>query len=261
MATDADLKSIVAQYEKSSPAVKVAYGAHALVYATPNSTCLARVETLTSKEPHTLAWLESMPEGGALLDVGANVGMYTIFAAVVRGAAVYAFEPESQNFSILCRNIALNGLGDRVTAWSAALSDEQTFSKIFLSAFDAGGSCHAFGAPLNAFLETGTFPFAQGAYSTTIDAVVAAGAIPVPAYIKIDVDGIEHKVVAGALATLRNPSLKSVLIEINTHLAEHRAIMETLAAMGLIHDPAQFAAAQRTEGAFKGVGECIFRRP
>ncbi len=260
MATDAHLKSIVAEYERTSPAVQVAFGAHKLVYATPNSTCLARVETLTSKEPHTLTWLESMPEGGPLLDVGANVGMYTVFAAVVRRAAVYAFEPESQNFGILCRNIVLNGLAERVTAWSAALSDEQKFSKIFLSAFDAGGSCHAFGEPLNAFLETGAFPFAQGAYSTTIDALVASGAIPVPAYIKIDVDGIEHKVVAGALSTLQNPAVTSVLIEINTHLAEHRAIIETLATAGLTHDPAQFATAQRTDGSFKGVGECIFRR-
>lgn len=260
MATDAHLKSIIEKYERESPAVRVAFGAHTLVYATPNSTCLTRVDTLASKEPHTLPWLESLPEGGVLLDVGANVGMYTIFAAVVRRALVYAFEPESQNFGILCRNIVLNGLADRVTAWCAALSDEQKFSKMFLSAFDAGGSCHSFDAPLNAFLETQKFPFAQGSYSTTIDALVAGGSIPVPTYIKIDVDGIEHKVVGGAIATLSHPSVKSVLIEINTHLAEHRAIIEMLANAGLVHDPAQFAEAQRTDGAFKGVGECIFRR-
>ena len=38
-------------------------------------------------------------------DVGANVGMYTVFAAPTRGARVFAFEPEAQNYAMLNRNI------------------------------------------------------------------------------------------------------------------------------------------------------------
>jgi len=254
------LKAIVEHYEQTLPSVHITLAGHKLVYAAPSTACLLRVSTLATKEPHTIEWLNSMPEGADLLDVGANVGMYTVYAAVARKARVCAFEPESQNFGVLCRNIALNKIGDRVTAWCAALSDEQKFDRIFLSGFAAGGSCHTFGEPLDPFLETKSFPFVQGSYSTTIDALVADGTIPVPAYIKIDVDGFEHKVINGAAATLLNPLVKSLLIEINTHLPQHQAILEQLAQVGFTYDAAQFSAAQRTEGYFKGVGECIFRR-
>jgi hypothetical protein len=86
------------------------------------------------------------------------------------------------------------------------------------------------------------------------------GAIPVPNHFKIDVDGFEHKVVAGAAQTLRNPALRSVLIETNMNLEEHRAMVRELNALGLKHDPAQVARAERKSGAFKGVAEHVFRR-
>jgi FkbM family methyltransferase len=257
---DPRLKAIVKQYDESNPSIHLEVSSHKLVYAIPNVSCLWRASTLATKEPHTIAWLNSMPEGADLLDVGANVGMYTVFAAVTRKARVYAFEPESQNFGVLCRNIILNNIGDRVTSWCAALSDEQKFDKIFLSSFAVGGSCHTFGEPLDPYLETQKFPFTQGSYSTTIDTLVAGGTIPAPTYIKIDVDGLEHKVIKGAENTLRNPLVKSLLIEINSHLPEHRAIVDQLSQFGFTHDAEQFASAQRAEGYFKGVGECIFRR-
>jgi FkbM family methyltransferase len=162
-----------------------------------------------------------MPQGAVLLDVGANVGMYSIYAGVVRGARVFAFEPEAQNYAVLCRNIMLNDLGSRAMAWCAALSDESKFDRIYLSNSNVGGSCHSFAEPLNAYLRPHTFRFAQGSFATTIDQLVAAGTVEVPAYIKIDVDGFEHKIIKGAAATLRNPAVRSLLIEINASARTH----------------------------------------
>ena len=88
----------------------VEYGDLKMVFETPNDMTAWRVRSMYEKEPDTIRWLESIPEGAVLVDVGANVGMYSVFAAVVRKAKVYAFEPESQNYALLNANIAANSL-------------------------------------------------------------------------------------------------------------------------------------------------------
>ncbi|MDA0225662.1 MAG: FkbM family methyltransferase, partial [Proteobacteria bacterium] len=80
-----------------------------LRYYTPNAQTRWRVESLYTKEPDTIDWLCSMTREDLLFDVGANVGMYTIFAAATRGTRVLAFEPEAQNYGILNTNIHGNG--------------------------------------------------------------------------------------------------------------------------------------------------------
>jgi hypothetical protein len=89
---------------------------------------------------------------------------------------------------------------------------------------------------------------------------LSAENLPVPTQIKIDVDGIEHKVLAGAHETLRNPILKSVLVELNTNLDSHRRIIDDMSALGFSLSNDQVNAAIRNKGRFKGVGNHIFRR-
>ena len=52
---------------------------------------------LRTKEPETLDWIDTMAEGSALVDVGANVGLYSVYAAKARKCQVYAFEPSVFN--------------------------------------------------------------------------------------------------------------------------------------------------------------------
>ncbi len=249
------------QYEKLAPyiALKTEDGQR-LVFHTPNRVALWRAKSLYSKEPFTVNWLEGMQEGAILLDVGANVGMYSLYAAVVKGVRVYAFEPESQNYALLNKNIHANQLSSRVTAYCCALSDEVGLNRLFLSKFETGGSCHSLGAEVGFDLKPRSSPYVQGCLSWTIDQAVTSGAIQVPRYIKIDVDGFEHKVIAGARETLRNPAVKELLIEVNPHLPEHRAMVHELTALGFHHDRMQALMAGRHEGPFSGVGEWIFKR-
>jgi FkbM family methyltransferase len=231
-----------------------------LAFATPNAHTAWRVETLFTKEPDTIEWLESFRPGDILIDVGANVGMYTVFAAKVSGATVHAFEPESQNYAVLNQNVMLNQLDKAVAAYCVALSDRVGFDRLYLSEFVAGSSCHSWGAPLDFANRPRGSPFAQGCFSTTIDAAIASGAIPLPTHIKIDVDGLEHAVLAGARETLRNAALRSVLAEINTNLDEHWEIVDLMLDHGFSYSQDQVERAQRHEGAFKGVGNYVFRR-
>ena len=68
-----------------------------LEYTTPNDVTKWRVDSFHTKEPETIKWLSSICDSDVLFDVGANVGMYSIFAAKICGASVYAFEL-SHNF-------------------------------------------------------------------------------------------------------------------------------------------------------------------
>jgi hypothetical protein len=84
--------------------------------------------------------------------------------------------------------------------------------------------------------------------------------LPQPTHIKIDVDGFEHKVVAGAARTLRDKRLRSMIVEINRNLAVHRALVEEIGALGFRWDEAQVAAAERRSGPFLGLAEYVFDR-
>ena len=76
-----------------------------------------------------------------LLDCGANVGMYSVWAAATRRARVVAFEPESQNYAILNRNILINNLTDRVTAYCMGLSDSSGLSTLHMADLALACAC------------------------------------------------------------------------------------------------------------------------
>lgn len=229
-------------------------------FSTPNEMTRWRVSSLYTKEPVTIEWLRAMPEGATLVDVGANVGMYSVFAALVRKARVFAFEPESQNYALLNENLRLNALGERVMAVCAGLSDRAGLDRLYLSRALPGGSCHSLGAEVGFRLEPRRAAFAQGAVALRFDDLVATGEIPVPEYVKIDVDGFEHKVIRGMDKTLRDARVHSLIVELNPALEEHRDILGYLGGIGFRYDAAQVRAATRRSGPFEGIAEYVFRR-
>ena len=248
------------QYEALNPRTEIEHEGAKMVFSTPNLLTRWRVESIHEKEPWTLEWIAGFQPGEVFLDCGANVGMYTIWAAVTRGVRVYAFEPESQNYALLNRNILLNELGDRVDAYCMGLSDTSGVSKLYMADLRVGGSCHAVGEALNFKLEPLKTVFSQGCIAATLDELVARGHVPVPNHVKIDVDGFEPKVIAGAHSTLARGDVRSLLIETNRNLEEHLVMVKALNDMGFRHDDKQVARAERKDGAFKGVAEYVFKR-
>ena len=63
-----------------------------------------------------------------------------------------------------------------------------------------------------------------------------------------------------ARTTLRNPAVKSLLVETNRNLEDHLAMVGEIEALGFRHDPAQVSRAERKSGTFKGVAEYVFKR-
>ena len=73
-----------------------------------------RAKSFATKEPETLDWIDHLPQGCTLWDVGANVGLYSIYAAKKRECRVVAFEPSVFNLELLAQNFFLNSLQERV---------------------------------------------------------------------------------------------------------------------------------------------------
>jgi len=248
------------QYEQLNPRCEVEHGGIKMVFATPSVMTRWRVESIYQKEPCTLEWIAGFQPGDVLVDVGANVGMYTIWAAATRHVKVFAFEPEAGNYALLNRNIMANRLQGRVKAYCMGLSDKKGLTELHISDTRVGGSNHTVGEAVDYKLEPAEFMFQQGCIAMTLDELVTTQAIPLPTHIKIDVDGIEAKVVAGAGTILKNPGIRSLLIETNTNLAEHRDMIHRLTDLGFRYDPEQVHRAMRKDGAFEGVAEHVFKR-
>ena len=101
--------------------------------------------TFLSKEPETLEWINSFHPNSVFFDVGANIGLYSIYAAKSVNAEVYCFEPSVFNLPILAKNIYLNGLSDFITIFPLPLSDKPvSISNLSLSTDVFGGALHTF---------------------------------------------------------------------------------------------------------------------
>src|SRR5687767_7784862 len=194
--------SLEQYYEQVVPFATIEIAGKTIHYRVPSRETLWRVRSLETKEPETLQWIAGFEADDVLVDVGANVGMYSILAAATVGVRVVAFEPESLNYSVLNQNIVLNGLHDRIAAYCVALSNANETGTLFVSEFLAGAARHNFGEQVDHNLEPMRASFQQGCISRTLDSLIAEGAMPFPTHLKIDVDGIEHKVVEGAAETI-----------------------------------------------------------
>lgn len=245
----------IAEYERIQPNTEV----DGVRFYLPNQHCQWRVQTIYTKEPDTVEWIRSMHAGEVFYDVGANIGLYTLLAAK-QGLHVFAFEPESQNYAVLIRNLAMNGLTkEQAIAFPFCISDGERVDTLRLSSLIAGGSCHSFASDKNYKMEEKKWAYEQGTVGFALDTLVMELHMPQPTHIKVDVDGFEDKVVGGATRTIHG--VRSLLVEMDSANALHMEIAAYLRAQGFETDEEQIIKARRTEGAFTGIGNIIFKRP
>ena len=229
-----------------------------IIYNVKNQTTLWRVESLYKKEPITIKWIRSFSKDSIFFDIGANVGMYSIFSAKVAKVKVYSFEPESNNFQILMENIISNNLVDQVKAFPIAIGDTSGFTSLYLSDFRIGTSHHMIDNPLDHNLKKVEYEINQGIFKTSLDQIISEWKFPMPKYLKIDVDGIENLIIKNSKSILKNKSLASVLIEINRNREEDLEIISTLEKNGFKYDQKQVNDSTRKSGKHKGYAEYLF---
>jgi FkbM family methyltransferase len=226
-----NIERIASQYEISLQFVTVKFAGHRIKFAIPNRKCLHFALSIEKREPMTNKWILAFDRDDVFFDVGSNNGVFALMAAVVPGCRVYAFEPHFASYYTLVHNVYANDLQERVHAYPLAVSDKLGFDNLYLSAITAGKSLNNYGDARPSDEELWHAVIPQAAVSVSIDEFVRHTGV-VPNHIKVDVDGIEPKIVAGARETLADPRLKSIMIEIDEKDPQHMAIHDVMKDSG-----------------------------
>jgi len=163
------------------------------------------------EEPETLAWIDSFAPHDVFYDIGAATGLFSMYAALLPGVRVFAFEPKATSFGVLVEHLALNDLGERIFPLCVAVSDATSATRLTLSAMAAGSGGNSLGGAPDQFGLSKSV-FSQGALAYRLDDLISTFRLPAPTRLKIDVDGIEGIILEGAPLTLRGVS--SVMIEV-----------------------------------------------
>lgn len=136
------------------------------------------------------------------IDIGANVGAYTILASAEINAKTISIEPVPSTFKNLMDNILVNHIQTNVKPLNIGLGSKNGKLK-FTRSFDTVNHV----AIDN---ETDTIEVDI----STLDTILSTEPSP-PILLKIDVEGFETEVLNGAEKTLSNKSLKAIIIELN----------------------------------------------
>ncbi len=189
-----------------------------------NTMTYFRADSFSTKEPETLEWIDSIPESSCVWDIGANVGLYSVYAAKYRGCNVYAFEPSVFNLELLARNIFINKMVEKITIIPLPLTDVLKKSRLNMTSTDLGGALSTFG---EAYGYDGGVLDKVFEFSTIGLSMVDAAKllkVPEPDYVKLDVDGIEQLVLKGGKGILN--AVKGLLIEVDDDFEEQRIMVE-----------------------------------
>lgn len=181
------------------------------------STKLARKrKNATSKEPRTVEWIESLPAGAVLYDVGANVGAYSLIGALrPQGALeVLAFEPAFATYAVLCRNVVHNAVEAHVMPLPITLGETTKLGSFGYHDLAAGAALHG------GLYSTETPAYEQPVLVFALDDLIETFALTPPNHLKLDVDGAELEVLRGATATFADSALQSVLVELSQRYEE-----------------------------------------
>lgn len=183
-------------------------------------------------ETENLDFIDEIPAGAVLYDLGACEGRFSIYAAK-KGIRVYAFEPEAKNFSVLTRNLSLNEITDsQVSAVNAGVGWQNGNAFINIGQPWEGG--HQKVVEHGEIRSDLNFNFVsrQEIKLISIDAFIADGTHPFPDYLKVDIDGSEMPFLKGASETLKNNQLKGIIFELNEMDPNFGEIIRILANNG-----------------------------
>lgn len=146
------------------------------------------------------------------VDVGANIGSYTVLASAVVGAQSIAAEPDPQTMLALRRNIMVNGIAARARTIEAAIGRE------------AGRTRFTVGLDTMNHVASDSDPQTREVPVQTLDEVLKGLS---PTLIKLDVERFEADVLAGARETLQKSSLLAVETE-----ADSEPVVQALVSAG-----------------------------
>ena len=185
-----------------------------------------RVESMYEKEPETISWIDSFKPNSIFYDIGANIGIYSIYAKSM-SINTFSFEPYPRNYQKLVENSRLNG-DKELNIFQIVLNEKTSIENFFQADLRFGASGGQTMEPVdengNHFITYEQFKL----LNFKLDDFVDIFKIPLPDHVKIDVDGAENKIIKGMTKSLKSKKLKSLLIEFNKINSDHNKTISNL---------------------------------
>ena len=171
-----------------------------ILFVSPQPRALEYPRDFLSREPETLAWIDGFRTPCVYWDIGANVGSYALYAGLRPDIQTYAFEPSPSNYLALCVNVYENGREANIHPYCIALDERVSIATLNMDDLSAGSFGHSFGDDPTVSRPEHKTIFHQPAIGFSVDAFRTTFGIEAPNYLKLDIDGNEDKVLAGARA-------------------------------------------------------------
>ena len=212
------INKIIFIINKNKRIIEVSHSDTKLLFFNTNEITTYRALSFSTKEPETLNWIDSFHDKSVFFDIGANVGIYSAYAAKKNNVNVVAFEPSFFNLEILFKNININKLNDKVTIVPLALNNINSIEKFNMSDNRQAAALSSFGQSYDQYGKDLNIKNFYKTIGIKLDSLLDIYKLELPDYIKIDVDGIEHLILEGSVKSLQN--VKSVLVEITNSFDE-----------------------------------------
>jgi FkbM family methyltransferase len=179
-----------------------------------------------NKERLTCEWIEKhYKKGDVIYDIGANIGAVSLISAAYleKDCLIYSFEPVPSTFNMLFKNIMLNDFDKVIVPLNIALSDKVQIDNFNLTSLESGTSGHSVdGAGV-----LSNFSKRLTVLTQTLDNLIDSYNLKIANHLKIDVDGIDYRVLLGGEnSILKNPKLKTILIEKNDNEGNIRLLLQ-----------------------------------
>jgi FkbM family methyltransferase len=199
--------------------IKISDKKFSTTYICSNKTEIYRATTLWEKEPGTMKWLDNnLKPHDIFLDIGANMGIYTFAAAHRIGSLgkVYAIEPHKPSAISLMKNIKLNFFNN-IEILTIPVTNKFKVGKFNYKNFSSSMTGSQFDSKKTNSNQEAFDPVIQETIiAFSIDMLIEMKAIRSPDIVKIDVDGIEDKILLGMRKTLiSNKNPRSIQVELN----------------------------------------------
>jgi FkbM family methyltransferase len=189
-------------------------------------TSAGRAMTVLTKQPATIDWIDSFQPQSVFWDIGASVGVFSLYAGLATDARIVAFEPAAVNYYLLSANCEANRLHDRVDCLLVGVGRQRSIARLEVSQF----------RPARSFSFRGKRdePYAsrQAAIVLSIDELVEEYGLPCPNYLKIDAPGASEDIIAGAVRTFRRPEVRQIHLELRDSSKGGQRILDMLKQNG-----------------------------
>lgn len=154
------------------------------------------------------------------LDIGANIGYFSVYAAKIKKAKVISFEPSKRELARFYENIALNQLNN-IVVFPFALGNEITKVKLNLANFQNPGKNSIINSHSSDFTSDETIDI------FTLKDLVSTHQISQIKLVKIDVEGYEYQVLMGLSSVMAYLNQAVFIVEITTYLDKDPELLQT----------------------------------